>query len=100
MDSKRKYTFKDDSWVDGSEDCPCCSGLTFECYNLIDCPDEVESIVHYHSASATSEHDMLSSVLMMESDVEYVVGGNPYEHLTLQELKDVLSRLNVEVEIL
>lgn len=37
---------------------------------------------------------------MMESDIEYVVGSNPYEHLTLQELKDVLGRLDVEVDIL
>ena len=29
------YKVSDDSWIDGHEDCPCCSGLTFECYNAV-----------------------------------------------------------------
>ena len=35
-----KYYFSDDTWVDGDEDCPCCSGLTFEAYTLYCCEDE------------------------------------------------------------
>jgi hypothetical protein len=98
--NKRKYVYTDESWYDGSEDRPCCSGMLFECYNLESYPDYIEPIAHYYAASCLSEHEILSDVLMMECGVEYVVGGNPYDAFTLQELKDVVNRLSVEVEIL
>ena len=31
--SKTVYQYTNDSWVDGDEECSCCSGLTFEAYN-------------------------------------------------------------------
>lgn len=95
--NKRKYTFTDDSWVDGYEDCPCCSGLTFECYNLESYPEYVESPINH---SVSSEHELFGSVLLMECGVDYVEGGNPYDAFTLQELKDAVKRCNVGVEIL
>ena len=29
MMGKTVYKYTDDSWIDGSDDCPCCSGLEF-----------------------------------------------------------------------
>lgn len=95
--TKRKYIFTDDSWVDGSEDCPCCSGLPFECYNLESYPEYVESPINH---SLSSEHEVFGSVLLMECDVGYVEGGNPYDAFTLQELIYATDRCGVEVEIL
>lgn len=97
--TERKYVYADDSWYDGSDDCPCCSGLGFECYNLTTYPEHVKGIAHHYTGSVSSDHELLRNVLMMECGVEYVAGGNPYDKFTLQELKDAVERCGVEVEI-
>ena len=80
------YEYTDDSWVDGSEDCPCCSGITFECYNAVGWSQ---------NGSATSMHDLYSQIILcdiVDGDMEQIPCYNPYESFTLQELMDVMKR--------
>lgn len=91
----KEYKYTDDSWVDGSEDCPCCSGLTFECYNAVEWSQ---------NGSASDIHELLSQIILddiVEGEVELLPYFNPYESFTLQELLDVMKRRGLEaVEVL
>jgi hypothetical protein len=83
------YTVSDNSWVDGNDDCPCCSGLLFECYN---------SVGWYQNGSACSKEQLYRDILF-----DYVTGGecyedNPYEHHSEEELIKFMERFNIEVE--
>ncbi|AKO61085.1 hypothetical protein AXI76_gp184 [Pseudoalteromonas phage H101] len=87
--SKVIYQVTDDSWWDGSEDCPCCSGLKFECYNAVD---------WYQNGSACSKEQLYKDVLF-----HYVTGGecyedNPYENHYEDELLMFMDRFNIKVE--
>ena len=86
----KEYQYTDDTWVDGSEDCPCCSGLTFECYNAVGWSQ---------NGSASNLHELLSQIILAETvdeDYDPLPCFNPYEHFTLQELLDVMGRLNIK----
>ena len=85
------YKVSDDSWWDGSADCPCCSGLKFECYNAVD---------WYQNGSACSKEQLYKDILL-----HYVTGGecyedNPYENHYEEELVMFMDRFNIKVEML
>lgn len=86
------YKYTDDTWVDGSDDCSCCSGLTFECYNAVDWTQ---------NGSADTIHQLYSDVLLdytFDGDIKMFPDGNPYTYLTLQELKDICDRQGIVLE--
>ena len=85
------YKYTDDGWYDGSEDCPCCSGLYFECYN---------SVGWVQNGSASSLHELYSQVLLDYlkddgCDDHLYLAFNPYKYFTLEELKNCLDNLGV-----
>lgn len=86
----KEYKYTDDSWVDGDEDCPCCSGMTFECYNAVGWSQ---------NGSASDIHELLSQIILhdiIDGDVELLPDFNPYESFTLQELLEVMARRNLK----
>lgn len=95
--SKIVYKYSDDSWIDGREDCPCCSGLEFECYNAIGWEQ---------NGSATSLWDLYVDVIVAHKAMEYGVGVDLlddnayylYEGFTLQELMTLCDRLGIVLE--
>ena len=85
------YEYTDDSWYDGHEDCPCCSGMWFECYNAVG---------WNQNGSACDIHELYSQIILndiVEGETEYLPCFNPYESFTLQELKEVLKRRGIVV---
>jgi len=97
MTDKTVYKYTDDTWVDGDEDCPCCSGLEFESYNAVGWSQ---------NGSATSlfnlHIDALVAYKAEEFDEDYLELNNWayifYEGFTLQELKDCCARLGIVLE--
>lgn len=95
--SKTVYKYTDDSWIDGSDDCPCCSGLEFECYNAIGWEQ---------NGSATSLWNLYVDVIVAHKAMEYGVGVDLlddnayylYEGFTLQELMTLCDRLGIVLE--
>lgn len=87
------YVYEDVSWHDRD------SGLDFEAYNLMEYPSHVEEFVDSYTSTETSLHDVFCSVLLMESEVEWVEGGNPYFSFTLQELMDVSKRIGIKLRM-
>lgn len=96
--SKTVYKYTDDSWVDGSDDCHCCSGLEFECYNAIDWEQ---------NGSATSLWNLYVDVIVAHKAMEYGVGVDLlddnayylYEGFTLQELMTLCERLGIVLKV-
>lgn len=90
------YEYTDDSWVDGHEDCPCCSGLTFGAYNAVGWQQNgsasslwclyVDVLVHYKS----KENNKCALEL---GEYAYLL----YEDFTLQALKEVCNELGIIV---
>ena len=95
--NKTVYKYTDDSWVDGHEDCPCCSGLEFESYNAVGWDQ---------NGSATGLWELYVDVLVEHKAKEYdtnisdvgVWSYELYEGFTLQELKDLCERLDIVLE--
>lgn len=95
--SKTVYKYTDDSWFDGSDDCPCCSGLEFECYNATDWEQ---------NGSATSLWNLYVDVIVAHKADEYGVSVDLlddnayylYEGFTLQELITLCERLGIVLE--
>lgn len=86
----KQYKYTDDSWVDGSEDCPCCSGMVFECYNAVG---------WNQNGSASDMHELYSQIILddiVDGEVEDLPCFNPYESFTLQDLLDVMKRRGLE----
>ena len=86
------YKYTDDSWYDGSEDCPCCSGLLFECYNAVG---------WNQNGSALDMFDLYSQILLddiVEGEVQSLPDFNPYEGFTLEELMNVCKRKGITLE--
>lgn len=96
--NKTVYQYTDDSWIDGSDDCPCCSGLEFECYNAIDWEQ---------NGSATSLWNLYVDVIVAHKAKEYGVNVDLlddnayylYEGFTLQELMTLCDRLGIVLEV-
>ena len=95
--NKTVYKYTDDSWVDGHEDCPCCSGLEFECYNAVDWNQNGSSMSLFNLYV-----DAIVAHKAEEYDEDYIEMSNwsyaLYEGLTLQELKDLCERLDIVLE--
>lgn len=97
MSDKTIYKYTDDSWIDGSPDCPCCSGIEFESYNAVG---------WNQNGSATSLFDLWVDAIVAhkaeEYDEDYIEMSNwsyeLYEGFTLQELKDLCERLGIVLE--
>ena len=95
--SKTVYKYTDDSWFDGSEDCPCCSGLEFECYNAVGWEQ---------NGSATSMWNLYVDVIVAHKAKEYEVSADRldgdayylYEGFTLEELATLCDRLDIVLE--
>ena len=98
--NKTVYKYSDDSWIDGSEDCPCCSGLEFECYNAIGWEQ---------NGSATNMWNLYVDVIVAHKAKKYGVnvdcfdgtvyyGYYLYEGFTLQELMTLCERLGIVLE--
>ncbi len=95
--NKTIYRYTDDSWIDGHEDCSCCSGLLFETYNADGWPQ---------NGSASDKWGLYVDVLVAhkakEFEEDYVEMGNwaygLYEGLTLEELASLCERLGVVLE--
>ena len=91
------YQYTDDSWVDGDEECPCCSGLTFEAYNAWGWDQ---------NGSATSLWNLYVDVIVAhkasgnESDYNEITefAYELYEGFTLQELMNLCDRLGIVLE--
>lgn len=83
------YKVADVSWWDGYEDCPCCSGMKFECYNAVD---------WNQNGSACSKEQLYRDILL-----DYVTGGecyedNPYHGYSEEGLIKLMESFNIEVE--
>ena len=97
MIGKTIYQYTNDSWVDGDEDCPCCSGLTFEAYNAIGWDQ---------NGSATSLWNLYVDVIVAHKASENGSDYNEiaefayelYEGFTLQELMNLCDRLGIVLE--
>lgn len=95
--NKTVYKYTDDTWIDGHEDCPCCSGLEFESYNAVD---------WNQNGSSTDLWGLYVDVLVAhkakEYDEDYIEMSNwsyaLYDGFTLQELKDLCERLDIVLE--
>lgn len=95
---KTVYYYTDDSWWDGHEDCPCCSGLLFETYNAQG---------WLQNGSASDRWGLYKDVLAAhkydsEGDMEFWewsdVISAAYEGLTLEELESLCERLGIVLE--
>lgn len=91
------YNYTDDSWWDGDEDCPCCSGLLFECYNAQGWSQ---------NGSASSLWNLYVDAIVAHKAEE---SGDDYHHLaehsyylyegfTLEELATLCERLGIVLE--
>lgn len=97
MIGKTVYQYTDDSWVDGDEECPCCSGLTFEAYNAVGWDQ---------NGSATDLWNLYVDVIVAqkasENDEDYLdlaeFAYELYEGFTLQELMNLCDRLGIVLE--
>ena len=97
MMSKTIYQYTDDSWVDGDEECPCCSGLTFEAYNAVGWDQ---------NGSATSLWNLYVDVIVSHKAStcydDYLAlaefAYELYEGFTLQELMNLCDRLGIVLE--
>ena len=97
MQSKTVYQYTNDSWVDGDEYCPCCSGLTFEAYNAWEWDQ---------NGSATSLWNLYVDVIVAHKASENGSDYNEiaefayelYEGFTLQELMNLCDRLGIVLE--
>ena len=97
MVDKTVYKYTDDSWIDGHDDCPCCSGLEFEEYNAVGWDQ---------NGSATNMFDLYIQVICDYKEKEFErekgyyeeVAWDLYEGFTLQELKALCERLGIVVE--
>lgn len=95
--SKTTYKYTDDSWVDGDEECPCCSGLTFEAYNAVGWDQ---------NGSATDLWNLYVDVIVAHKANtcydDYLALGEfayeLYEGFTLQELMNLCDRLGIVLE--
>ena len=96
--SKTVYKYTIDSFVDGSDDCSCCSGLTFEWY---------DAVGWEQNGSATSLWELYVNVLAAHKfDPDYYDEFDnyadhlfeAYEGFTLQELELLCERLGIVLE--
>lgn len=83
------YKVSDDSWLDGHEDCPCCSGLKFECYNAVN---------WNQNGSACSKEQLYRDILL-----EHLTEGRGYEDNLYQEcsegeLEVFIGQYDIKVE--
>ena len=91
------YQYTNDSWVDGDEECPCCSGLVFEAYNAWGWDQ---------NGTATSLWNLYVDVIVAHKASENGSDYNEiaefayelYEGFTLQELMNLCDRLEIVLE--
>ncbi len=92
---KKIFKFNNDSWVDGHEDCSCCSGLTFEAYNSID---------FQTNGTCSSIEECYVQVYLHLKGVDYMdVFDDKYNYLfekSENELKKLVENQNAEIEII
>lgn len=97
MIDKTVYKYTDDSWIDGHEDCPCCSGFEFECYNAVGWDQ---------NGSATDMWSLYVDVIAAHKGKEYNYDVpdfydfqskmyEAFEGFTLGELQTLCNRLGI-----
>ena len=88
---KTIYKVIDSSWIDGHEDCPCCSGLLFESYNAVGWEQ---------NGSAVGMHDLYSQILYhyLTAGKIYSYEDDVYRCFELDTMREALDKLGIEIE--
>lgn len=93
MSNKNTYVFQNTYFIDGHEDCPCCSGLRFDTYQLVSVNGLTKDSMYEYQCSW--EEDCCKIALQYYHGVssdEY-----PYEGFKVEWVKEVCKDYGIEI---